>query len=278
MFTRTNLGLQNEYLFYDVDFVVYCEGHAVDGEGSSLDEVFWEKVFSENGKSVECKSAGGKTELRPFALRVIDENISNVVIAMDRDYDDLRNQMINHPQVIYTFGYSLESDVILDFQFDIALSLFATTARRNSMHNEFNAFLIRQSDCLRRVFALDFKYIGSNEALFDRNKPASILATPKNAEPYVKVSSLLAKAKTIRCYQTYTLPAATYKAACGIRSFFGKAVSRLVFHWFVYRTKKINRSRNIKYIAFMSLLIRTLNLAKTGVPRNLYYSGEIGQL
>lgn len=278
MFTRTISGLQNEHLFYGVDLVVYCEGRAVDGEGSSLDEVFWEKVFSQNGKSVECKSAGSKTELRPFARRVVDENISNVVVAMDRDYDDFRNQMIDHPQVIYTFGYSWESDVILDFQFDIALSLFATMTRKKPIRDEFTAFRTKQSSLLRRVFALDLKYIGSDQALFDRNKPVSILAIATNAEPYVNVSNLLTKAKQIGRYQTATLPAATYKSACGIRSFFGKTVSHLVFHWFSYRTRSINGSRKAVYSTFMTSLINTLNLIDVGVPRNTYYSAKVARI
>ena len=58
MFTRTNAGIGNENLFHDVDFVVYCEGKAVDGEGSSLDEMFWDRIFTESGKSVHCKSMG----------------------------------------------------------------------------------------------------------------------------------------------------------------------------------------------------------------------------
>ncbi|WP_417700318.1 DUF4435 domain-containing protein [Pseudophaeobacter sp.] len=278
MFTRTSLGIGNEHLFHDVDFIVYCEGKVVEGEGSSLDEVFWERVFVENGKAVHCKSMGGKSLVRPLAQKVVDDGISNVVVAMDRDYDDLRNQIIDHPQVINTYGYSWESDVILDFQFTSALSLFATTNRRQAIRAEFVAFRDSLSQKLRRICALDYKYIGHHEKLFNRQSPMSIIATPGAREPFVKTSSLLCKAKTLGHFQTDSLPAEAYNALCGVRSFFGKVVSRLVFHWFAYRTRRINGSRRAVYDAFMDLLANTLQLTTPGIPRNAHYSDAIARL
>lgn len=278
MFTRTSLGIGNEHLFYDVDFVVYCEGKKVDGEGSSLDEVFWERIFEENGKSVRCKSMGGKSVVQPIAQKVADEGISNVVVAMDRDYDDLRNQVIDHPQVLYTYGYSWESDVMMDFQFELALSLFATTSIRQAIQNEFLAFRGSISTNLRRICALDYKYIGHTEKLFDRQRPMSIIATPGDREPYVKSLALLRKAKALGPFQTAPLPKEIYNTLCGVRSFCGKVVSRLVFHWFVYRTKRISGSRKAVYDAFMDLLANTLDVTKHGIPRNEHYSKAIARL
>lgn len=278
MFSRTTLGIGNEYLFHDVDLVVYCEGKNVEGEGSSLDEVFWERVFVENGKNVYCKSMGGKSTLLPIAQKVIDEDIGNVVVAMDRDYDDLRNQIIDHPQVFYTYGYSWESDVILDFQFGPALSLFATTNRRQAIKNEFLTFRNSLSRALRRICALDFKYFDHTDKLFDRQRPMSIIATPGGREPSVKTSTLLCQAKALGNFQTGPLPDEVYKTLCGVRSFFGKVVSRIVFHWFAYRTRRINGSRRVVYEAFMTLLANTLELSDQGVRRNVHYSSAIARL
>lgn len=278
MFTRTSVGIDSEYLFHDVDFVVYCEGKAVEGEGSSLDEVFWERVFTASGKSVHCKSMGSKSVVAPFARKVVDEGIANVVVAMDRDYDDLRNQLIDHPQVFYTYGYSWESDVILDFQFTPALSLFATTNRRQAIRTEFAVFRDSLSQKLRRICALDYKYIGHNGKLFNRQSPMSIIATPGGHEPFVKASTLLSNAKNLGHFQTAPLPEEAYNALCGVRSFFGKVVSRLAFHWFAFRTRRINGSRRVVYEAFMDLLVSTLEVTKPGIPRNLYYSNAIARL
>jgi hypothetical protein len=278
MFTRSNQGIENEHLFYNVDFVVYCEGKEVDGEGSSLDEVFWERVLSENGLAVHCKSMGGKSVVKPLAEKIVREGISCVLVAMDRDYDDMLGLAIDHPQVLYTYGYSWESDVVLDFDFTAALSLFATTNRRQAIRNEFNEFRENLSQRLKRVCALDFKYIRHEEKLFDRLKPMSIIATPGNYEPYLRTSALLSSAKEIGSFQSGDLPEVIYSSLCGVRSFFGKVVSRLVFHWFSYRTRRINGSRRVVYEAFMNLLSSTLNMQQLDVPRNQYYSGLVAKL
>ncbi|HAD29929.1 MAG TPA: hypothetical protein DCF96_14830 [Rhodobacteraceae bacterium] len=277
MFTRTNAGIGNENLFHDVDFVVYCEGKAVDGEGSSLDEMFWDRIFTESGKSVHCKSMGGKSVVRPLAEKVV-EGISNVIVAMDRDYDEWRGLIIDHPQVFYTYGYSWESDVMLDFQFAPALSLFVTTTHRPVIKSDFDTFRSGLSQSLRRVCALDYKYIGHHEKLFDRQSPMSIIAAPSGREPYVKAAIMLSKAKTLGHFQTAQLPTEEYRTLCGVRSFYGKVVSRLVFHWFAYRTKRISGSRRAVYEAFMDTLASSLDVASVGHPRNAHYAAAIARL
>lgn len=147
-----------------------------------------------------------------MAEKIVQDGISNVLVAMDRDYDDVLGLAIDHPQVFYTYGYSWESDIVLDFQFNAALSLFATTNRRQAIRNEFQAYRERLSQKLRRICALDFKYIGHEERLFDRLKPMSIIATPGNQEPFVRISSLLSSAKAIGSYQSGVLPSATFLA------------------------------------------------------------------
>lgn len=278
MFTRSVRGIANEHLFYGTKFVVYCEGKKVDGEGSSLDEIFWGRVFSENGLSVHCKSMGSKTVVRPIAEKVVGFKIPNVLIAMDRDYDHMLGLLIDHPQIFYTYGYSWESDVILDFQFTTALSMFATTNRRQAIRNEFHAFRDMLSRKLKRVSALDFKYIEHKDSLFDREKPMSIVATPGNREPFVRASALLTNAKAMGSFQSGNLPAVDYNNLCGVQTFFGKVVSRLVFHWFVYRTKRINGSRKVVYEGFMDVLSSTLDLRQLHVPRNQYYTTLVARL
>lgn len=61
---RTNYGLSNEHLFYDVSFVVYCEGKKNDG--NTHDEMFWSKVLSYFGIKCVCKSRGSKNEIVPW--------------------------------------------------------------------------------------------------------------------------------------------------------------------------------------------------------------------
>jgi hypothetical protein len=278
MFTRSSAGLSNQHIFYGVDLVVYCEGKELDGEAASIDEVFWEHVFIQNGKKVYCKSVGGKPELLALAQRIVDEGLSNIAVAMDKDYDDLRGQLVVHPQVIYTFGYSWESDVIWDFNLDNGLALFVNVPQSNKIAQDFADYFSRQSNALRRVYALDYKYILHPDPLFDRTTPLSIIAFGGNQEPVVKVSTLLARTKALDRFQSGPLPGAVYDKACGMASFYGKAVARMVFHWFVYRTRNIAGVRRVYYDAFINLLARTLDLQDMSKDRNRHYAQAIAAM
>ena len=278
MFYRTSLGLSNENLFYDVDLIVYCEGVETADDSSTLDEVFWTQVFEANGKKVKCKSYGSKTNLLPLAKNILLKSVSKVVVAMDRDYDHLRGTTIEHPQVIYTFGYSWESDVMLDFDFNRALTLFVNVGNWRELKVEFDCYRSNQSIVLKRVFALDFKYIGHSQKLFDRCKPMSIIDCGVGNPPCIKVKRLLEQAKKFGRYQTALLPRQTYLETCGLAAFFGKAVSRLFFHWFIFRTSNLASSRKVQYDTFMSILISTLPLDDLTQPRNSYYAELVADI
>ena len=275
MFRRTSDALSVEHLFYGVEVIVYCEGDPSDDEGATLDEAFWTRVFLENGLRCKCKSSGSKSELLEIAQKIIDENVENSVVAVDRDYDHLLGKLIDHPKVIYTFGYSWESDLMLEFEIGNAIALFAAVADTNIIQTEFQEFRRNQSSRLRRAFALDVKYFGHRERLFDRSKPVSIIGYGGATVPYIKFDRLLQKAKTFHRFQTVSIPKRVYQNTCGVTSFFGKSVSRLVYRWFIYRSSQIAESRSIPYTAFMSVLIATTNLTDKSIHRNQYYSGKI---
>lgn len=278
IFTRTGLGLSNEHLFYEVDFVVYCEGTPTNDESSSLDEVFWTQVFSVNGRKVRCKSIGSKEKLLEMAKSLINDNIENVVVAMDRDYDDLRDIMFNDKRVIYSFGYSWENDVISQIDFSLVLSLFLTTANVNIVRDEFDQYFVKQSRELKRVFALDYKYIAHRERLFDRTRPLSIVELGGANPPHVKRKALVEKASTLGRFQTGRLPPAEYESACGIRRFFGKTVARMFYQWFVYKTRNLLHRRSIPYEAFLSVLISSLKLDSPDNNRDRYYADIVAAL
>ena len=272
MFKRTKNGLSNENLFYDVEIIIYCEGVELQGEAKNLDEIFWARVFEANGKKVKCKSCGSKSNLELMAECITSNEISNVVVAMDRDYDYYLDKLIDHPQVIYTYGYSWESDVMLDFDFRVALNLFVNISDWRDCEYEFNCFRFRQSVILRRVFALDLKYICHSKPLFDRPKPMSIIECKTGKEPKVNIRKLLGQAKNFGRFQTVRLPRKTYLETCGVAVFYGKAVSHLIFHWFIYKSSTIAKHRKVTYEGFMNILLTTLPINDLKQPRNLYYS------
>lgn len=278
MFVRTNLGLNSEHLFHDVDFVIYCEGSPVDGEGASLDELFWHRILSEHGVKVFSKSLGSKTILRPLAERIIAEDLQNVLVAMDRDYDGLRGNVIEDRRVFYTFGYSWESDVFSDFRIEHVLSLFATVTRKRKIIDDFKDFIQRQSCLLKRLTLIDFKYIAHQTALFDRQKPMSIISVYANSEPNIKTDLILNSAKGIRNFQTGQIPRDVCEHLDGALAFYGKALGRLVFQWFVYRTRRIDGCRKTYFETFAAMAIDSLDLLNIASLRNGYYSGQVARI
>jgi hypothetical protein len=235
-------------------------------------------ILSANGIKVACKSVGSKTTVKELALLVMTNQVPNVVIAMDRDYDNLRGAIIDWPTVLYTQGYSWESDVVSELDFDSILALFVVAKDRKKLQGEFKNFLDRNATILRRLVAIDFKYIGHEESLFNRTKPMSIVHAPGNAEPRFKISEILASARKLGRYQTGKISGRVYGGLEGVRDFYGKAISRLVFHWFVFRTRKIPGCRRVIYDTFMSVAVNSCDISTHGITRNDYYRQMIARL
>ncbi len=124
MFKRTAQGLANEHLFHRVDYMVYCEGEGIDNFSLSLDEVFWSKVFSAASKTVRIMSIGSKTNAKDILRDVRGGILRNTIVALDSDYGFFFEDIPEHPHVFFTHGYSWESDVVQDIDFEKALALF----------------------------------------------------------------------------------------------------------------------------------------------------------
>lgn len=120
-FRRTNSGLNNLYLFYGVDAVVYLEGgnsltrEDVDNglySNSTADIRYWQALFSfyRPGKRFQFCSIGSKQTVKSIADDVIRQNIKNIIVAMDRDFDNINATLTFNQNVIFTRGYSWEND------------------------------------------------------------------------------------------------------------------------------------------------------------------------
>ena len=94
-------------------FVVYVEGKD--------DVAFWKKRFDQFcGKNI-CKvlpikqnkeaSANGKIQLHELMKKIEENKIFNVIAASDQDYDKFLSNIIDHPRIVYTYGYSFENSI-----------------------------------------------------------------------------------------------------------------------------------------------------------------------
>jgi len=122
-FRRTNSGLRNQHLFYNVDIVLFVEGGNLSYSKAEVysglhheetgDIIFWRNIFSvfRNSEKVKFKSVGSKSTIKEIAFDVIDGQLQTVMVAMDSEFDEILNQKIKHPNILYTHGYSYENDV-----------------------------------------------------------------------------------------------------------------------------------------------------------------------
>lgn len=122
-FKRTNSGLNNQHLFFDVDLILFLEGGSTSYNklevyenkynSETEDIIFWRNIFGEfvSDKKIKFKSVGSKKTIKEIATDIINGEIKTIILAMDNEFDELLNQTIDHPHIYYTYGYSWENDV-----------------------------------------------------------------------------------------------------------------------------------------------------------------------
>lgn len=92
--------------FHRVEKILYVEGDD--------DVLFWELIFNQiSNFSVKVKEVGGKKEIVKTYINEVIANQANYLIAIDSDFDKLTSEKY-HPNIISTFGYSIENTIITD--------------------------------------------------------------------------------------------------------------------------------------------------------------------
>ncbi|NCT76175.1 MAG: DUF4435 domain-containing protein [Chitinophagaceae bacterium] len=116
-------GLSNQHLFHNVDLVVFVEGgnpsltrqQILNGvyHHETEDIIFWRNIFNvfRKGQAIKFKSVGSKTTIKEIALDIINGDIQTIMVAMDNEFDEVLKLRHNHPNILYTHGYSFENDI-----------------------------------------------------------------------------------------------------------------------------------------------------------------------
>jgi hypothetical protein len=221
---------------------------------------------------------GSKTNLGGVIDTVCRGNAQNTIVALDRDYDHLTGECVKHPRIIYTYGYSWESDACLEFSIQRVVQLFANIIHCDTIKEEFRVYRATISRELKRAFVLDYKYHNHPNALFDRNKPLSIIDKGAARGPSIRKSVLIQNARTMEKHTSPALDKFSYQRSCGFRDFFGKAVSRMVYHWFVNRTSRLNGSRKVYYDGVMLTIVDSMDLDDGELERNKYYKDIVSKI
>jgi hypothetical protein len=123
-FTRTNSGLNNYSIFFNVSVTVFVEGRSSvetkeieeDNLGTAVqtpDELFHQSVllaYSPN-RSFKMKSVGSKTNVDFYAKKILSGDVKNCLVVYDSDYEGVISSWVGPPWVLRTAGYSWESDL-----------------------------------------------------------------------------------------------------------------------------------------------------------------------
>ena len=202
-FRRTESGLSNFYLFVDADAVVFVEGglsfnrEAVDNgdfTSCSSDIRFWQTLFTiyRPEKNFQFRSIGSKETVKSIALDIKEGRVSNVVVAMDRDFDHLNSRIIASDDVLYTRGYSWENDV---WESKIILEAFCTLSGscKNNTSSEadiIDSLLDVFSTHMSRAVLVDAILSQHDNSFFDRAKPGRYIEVENNGSPNVNLEQV----------------------------------------------------------------------------------------
>ena len=123
MFTRSNWGITNRARFTEARYTVYVEGGGGNPGQGSDDVIFWKAVFARlrPDLAITLKPFGGKPQLESIARKVALGEVQNTIVAMDADFDELLGKKIMSSNVIYSYGYSWENDVLIFSSVETAL-------------------------------------------------------------------------------------------------------------------------------------------------------------
>ncbi|WHO38206.1 DUF4435 domain-containing protein [Sphingobium sp. AP49] len=194
MFERTTAGQQNRALFYGASYTCYVEGGDQDHDRSA-DSIFWDGVLRKYRPDLKIVflPRGGKPVVEALARQIIDDDISNAIAAMDRDYDGLLGHEIADSRVLYSHGYSWENDA---FSPEFLSSMVKSLARLTTLPATADAALVAGCEKLcsdvQRAIKSDFLALSAGSSVLPRNAPGRVIkADPVTAFPKIDQAELM---------------------------------------------------------------------------------------
>lgn len=196
-FTRTSSGLANQCLFYNVDAVVFTEGGNVSWSiediksgrdnfnDKSIDILFWRKLFNKfkSDINLKFKAVGSKTTVSAIALEIQTNNITTVIAAMDSEFDSFYNNKIEHPNILYTRGYSWENDV---WDSGVTISILEDLSGETIDHEIVENCINDFHEAIYDGVCADAVLFGSDSSFLPRKRHLKCVMCSEHAAPIVK--------------------------------------------------------------------------------------------
>ena len=263
-----------------MDFIIYCEGKNFDCGSKSFDEMFWEKIFSTTSFKCKTKSCGCKEDvINKMNEKDLSES-KKIIFAVDSDYDLFFNKILDNHKLLYTYGYSFESDIISLINFEEIISLFCSIndTETTSAFKEYNNFLEKINRNLWMVTIVDMRYYNSSGKLFKRDSPESIISYDNDQIPKINCKKILMGARKIQTKGSSPSAYPIIKKNNAFIYFYGKTVSHLVYRWFCNFSKKYKNKHKVDYDIFVSKIIRHINIDSKKNLHAQYYNYAISRI
>lgn len=134
-------------LFYQSDVMVYVEGPD--------DVCFWEIIFKKTSTlNVEVQDVGGCHALEEYIDKIRNNKI-RAIVACDSDFRGFSGETLNHNNIIYTNGYSIENTFINKASIIRTIKTLGKYSTRDLQRVEYSAWLDDFSQKICTLVKLD---------------------------------------------------------------------------------------------------------------------------
>lgn len=145
----SNEALSAKGLFYNKEITVYVEGKD--------DPLFWDNLFNIAEISAHIEDVGGKEELKKYYDKILNED-ADFFIATDNDNSEFMIDVIEHPKIIKTYGYSIENSMYY-YPSSIEKTISNFCRKKLDISEDFNNWL---NDFSEKVYDLIVYDIANN--------------------------------------------------------------------------------------------------------------------
>lgn len=263
-------------LFFQVDYMLYVEGPD--------DVCFWEIIFQKTSKiSVQVQDVGGSNELKPYIQRIMNNEL-DAIVACDSDFSifDLNHKI--HPNIIRTYGYSIENTFVNDKTVQrVIKNLGRFSAKELSLYNYkdwFSDIYIKTTplvllDIYNYINKLGIAVIGDNAERFMKSKKSSELCDLK-INNYIE--SLCRKIEGYDAAVFHTNLLEKYNISMGLwlrGHFLLSAIFKSVMSFMSKSDKKVSFSSDAFYTGLMTAFEMTFNNSH---PEYEYYTDVVNRV
>jgi hypothetical protein len=193
MFERTAEGISNSHIFFNVDFVIYCEGAG--DPNRQLDAEYWSKIWSLYGPNKQAKivERGSKSDLIEIANQLSNAQ-NNALVAVDRDFDPTPQNI----HVITTYGRTYEADIICASALYNCINNFCLG---KVLYTDFRSFydelVVPQFQSLCKIWRVESCLHSQGISLFE-GKPLRYFKFDHRGVPSIHRDRILSRLKEVR--------------------------------------------------------------------------------